>query len=26
VRGTTCATFEYPPMRDGTPHIPATEA
>lgn len=26
VRGTTCATFEYPPMRDGTPHIPAPPA
>jgi hypothetical protein len=22
VRMTTAATFEYPPMRDGTPHIP----
>jgi hypothetical protein len=22
VRGTTAATFKYPPMRDGTPHIP----
>jgi hypothetical protein len=21
-RGTTAATFEFPPMRDGTPHIP----
>jgi hypothetical protein len=22
VRGTTAASFEYPPMRDGTPHLP----
>jgi hypothetical protein len=22
VRGTTAATFEYPPLRDGTPHVP----
>ncbi len=21
-RGTTAATFEFPPMRDGTPHLP----
>ena len=26
VRGTTCAPFESPPMRDGTPHIPEPSA
>lgn len=25
-RGTTAATFEFPPLRDGTPHIPAEAA
>jgi len=24
--GTTAATFAFPPMRDGTPHIPEAEA
>lgn len=24
-RGTTAATFDFPPMRDGTPHVPPTE-
>jgi hypothetical protein len=24
--GTTAATFEFPPMRDGTPHVPEPEA
>ena len=23
-RGTTAATFQFPPMRDGTPHLPPT--
>jgi hypothetical protein len=25
-RTTTAAMFEFPPMRDGTPHIPPAEA
>jgi hypothetical protein len=24
-RGTTAARFEFPPMRDGTPHIPVPD-
>jgi hypothetical protein len=25
-RATTAATFDFPPMRDGTPHVPSAEA